>query len=59
MKNGKEKVDKILDVVQANVLKNTYSFRLQDRRVKVVFSDNHNAPTIESALVKIAIRRIG
>ena len=41
------------------LLKNVYSFQVKDRLVKVVFSDNSKAPTIESALVKIATRRIG
>ncbi|MDE6585629.1 MAG: hypothetical protein K2K80_02995 [Clostridia bacterium] len=59
MKNGTDKkADKLLDAVQANVLKNTYSFQLKDRRVRVVFSDNPDATTMENALVKIAIRRI-
>ena len=59
MKNGTDKkADRLLDAVQTSILKNTYSFQLKDRRVKAVFSDNPDAPTIENALVKIAIRRI-
>ena len=53
--------DKFLMAMQENkiLLKNCYSFQLKDRAVKVVFSDSANAQTIESALVKIATRRIG
>ena len=53
--------DKLLDVVQKNnlLLSNIYSFQLKDRGVKVIFSDNQNAQTLENALVKIATRRIG
>ena len=59
MKNVTDKkADKLLDAVQASILKNIYSFQLKDRRVRVVFSDNPDAPTMENALVKIAIRRI-
>ena len=55
--------DKLLEVVQKNlkdelILKNAYSFKIKDRQVKVAFSDNINAQTIEDALVKIATRRI-
>lgn len=52
--------DKLLGIVQKNnlVSKNIYSFQLKDRGVKVFFSDNPNAHTIEDALVKIATRRI-
>ena len=59
-----ENIDKLLEVVQKNLkdellLKNAYSFQLKDRQVKVVFSDNHNAYTMEDALVKIAKMKIG
>ena len=52
--------DKLLGAMQKNnlVLKNIYSFQLNERNVKVMFSDNPNAQTIENALVKIATRRI-
>ena len=38
--------------------KNIYTFQIKGRRVKVIFSDNPNAHTIENSLAKIAIRRI-
>lgn len=58
-----ENTDKLLEVVQKNLkdellLRSTYSFELKDRRVKVIFSDNPDAQTVENALVKIATRRI-
>ena len=61
MKTETKNTDKLLEVVQKNnlVLKNSYSYQLNDRNVKVVFSVNFNAQTIEDALVKIATRRIG
>ena len=64
MKTETKNTDKLLEVVQKNfkdesILKHAYFFQLKDRRVRVVFSDNHNAQTIESVLVKIATRRIG
>ena len=54
-------IDKLLEGVQKNnlVLNKIYSFQLNERNVKVVFSDNPNAQTMENALVKIATRRIG
>lgn len=60
----KYEANKLIDIVQANLkenslLKNTYFFQLKDRRVKVVFSENSNAPTVENALAKIAINRFG
>ena len=53
--------DNLLDAVQKNkfLLKHIYSFQYKDRRVKVVFSDNPQAQTLEDALVKIATKRIG
>ena len=53
-------IDKLLDFVQKNnlLVNNIYSFQIKDRQVKVVFSDNLNAQTIENALVKIATRRV-
>ena len=53
-------IDKLLEDVQKNnlVLNKIYSFQFNDRNVKVVFSDNPSAQTIENALVKIATRRI-
>ena len=61
MKNETKNTDKLLEVVQKNnlLLKSVYSFQLKDREVKVVFSDNPNAQTVEDALVKFATRRIG
>ena len=55
-----ENTDKFLEVVQKNnlMLKSIYSFQIKDREVKVVFSDNMKAQTVEDALVKIATRRI-
>ena len=58
-----ENTDKLLEVVQKTlkdelILKNAYSFQIKDRQVRVVFSDNLSAQTIEDALVKIAKRRI-
>ncbi len=40
-------------------IRNTYYFKWENRLVKVVFSDSVNAPTVENALAKIAIKRIG
>ena len=50
--------DKLLELDHKNnlVLKNIYSFQLNGRNVKVIFSDNANAQTLEDALVKIATR---
>lgn len=55
--------DELLNLVQETIKediaeKNAYSFKIKGRRVKVVFSDNPDAPTIENALVKIVSRRI-
>lgn len=51
--------DKLLEVVKKNnlILKSVYSFQLNYRDVKVIFSDNQKAQTVEDALVKIATRR--
>ena len=63
MGNKIKENDDLLNLVQ-NTLKediaekNSYSFKIKGRRVKVVFSDNPSAPTIENALVKIVSRRI-
>ena len=63
MENKIKENDDLLNWVQ-NTLKediaekNSYSFKIKGRRVKVVFSDNPSAPTIENALVKIVSRRI-
>lgn len=63
MENKIKENDDLLNLVQ-NTLKediaekNSYSFKIKGRRVKVVFSDNPSAPTIENALVKIVSRRI-
>ena len=59
----KNKTDRLLETVQKNLknnlsLKNIYSFQLKERNVKVIFSDNPKAQTIENALVKIAIARM-
>lgn len=64
MKNKIMQNDELLDLVQETLKediaeKNSYSFKINGRRVKVVFSDNPSAPTIENALVKIVSRRIG
>lgn len=64
MENEIRKNDELLNLVQ-NTLKediaeeNAYSFKIKGRKVKVVFSDNPSAPTMENALVKIVSRRIG
>ena len=52
--------ERLLEIAQKNdmLLKTIYSFYLKDRKVKVVFSDNPAAATIEDVLVKIAARRI-
>ena len=57
------KCDILLNTSRQNLkdsltLKYVYSFQFNDKRVRVVFSDNSNAQTIENALVKIATRRI-
>lgn len=63
MENKIKENEDLLNLVQ-NTLKediaeeNSYSFKIKGRRVKVVFSDNPSAPTIENALVKIVSRRI-
>ena len=51
--------DKLLEVVKKNnlILKSVYSFQLKYRDVKVIFSNNQKAQTVEDALVKIATRR--
>ena len=64
MKTETKNTDNLLEIVQENlkdklILKNAYSFQLKDRQVKVVFSDNPDAYTIEDALVKIAKMKIG
>ena len=41
------------------ILKSTYCLQLSNRQVRVVFSDNPNAQTIENVLVKIVTKRIG
>lgn len=51
------KYDEVLNIVRSDLKE--YYFKIKCRRVKVVFSDNPNAPTIENALVKIVTRRIG
>ena len=61
-KENENNSDKLFDILQTNLnndllFKNTYSFLIKERRVKVIFSDNSKAPTIESALVKIASNR--
>ena len=61
MKTEIKNTDKPLEIVQKNnfLLKSVYSFQLKDnRQIKVIFSDNPNAQTVENALVKIATRRI-
>ena len=64
MENEIKENDELLNLVQ-NTLKediaekNSYSFKIKGRKVKVVFSDNPSAPTIENALIKIVSRRIG
>lgn len=63
MKTDNKNTDKMLEVIQKNLrdellIKNIYSFQLNDRQVRVVFSDNPKAQTVEDALVKIATRRI-
>ena len=63
MKSAINDTCKLLEVVNKNLkdeilLKKGYSFQLKDREVKVLFSDNLHARTIEDVLVKIAIRRI-
>ena len=63
MKIEADNSDKIAETVQKtlkenSLIKNTYFFQLKGRRVKVVFSDNPNAPTMENSLVKIASRKL-
>lgn len=63
MENKIKENDELLNLVQETLKEDTaeksaYSFKIQGRRVKVVFSDNPSAPTIENALVKIVSRRI-
>jgi len=36
----------------------TYEFKVNSARVKVLFSTQNDAPTLENALVKIASKRI-
>ena len=63
MKNKiKNDTDNFWEMVQAELkenlmMQNAFLFNINDRRIKVLFSDNHKAPTIESALVKIASNR--
>lgn len=64
MENKIKENDELLNLVRETikedvVKKNAYSFKINGKRVKVVFSDNPSAPTIENALVKIVSRRIG
>lgn len=63
MENKIKENDELLNLVRETIKediaeKNAYSFKINGRRVKVVFSDNPSAPTIENALVKIVSRRI-
>lgn len=63
MENKIKENDELLNLVRETIKediaeKNSYSFKINGRRVKVVFSDNPSAPTIENALVKIVSRRI-
>lgn len=59
----KNEPDSLLEAVRENLkdefVKTAYSFQLKGRDVKVLFSDNRNARTIEEVLVKIAIGRMG
>ena len=64
MENKIKENDELLNLVRETIKediaeKNAYSFNIKGRSVKVVFSDKLNAPTSESALVKIVSRRIG
>lgn len=64
MENEIKENDDLLNLVQNKLKediaeKNAYSFKIKGRKVKVVFSDNPSAPTIENALVNIVTRRIG
>ena len=52
------KSDITLDPAQQMLHKAVYFLQIEGRCVKVVFSDNPNAYTIENVLVKIATRRI-
>lgn len=63
MENKIKENDELLNLVRETIKediaeKNSYSFKIKGRKVKVVFSDNPSAPTIENALVKIVSRRI-
>lgn len=63
MENKIREHEEILNLVRENIKediaeKNTYTYKVKGRKVKVVFSDNPSAPTIENALVKIVSRRI-
>lgn len=64
MENKIKENDELLNLVRETITediaeKNPYAFKINGRRVKVVFSDNPSAPTIENALVNIVSRRIG
>ena len=52
--SGKFVKDKLQNFKKA--IKNPYLFRVKNTRVKVVFSNAQNAPTVENILVNIAAR---
>lgn len=49
--------DKLLNLVKETLTEEKfYSFKIKDRKVKVVFSENPDASTVENALVKIVTK---
>lgn len=60
IRNNDELLNLVRETIKEDIAgKNAYSFKIKGRKVKVVFSDNPSAPTIENALVNIVTRRIG